>query len=182
MHNMAFLITAILLMISQHPTVALAAFDDAPITIPENLTEREKRILFRVCSRADDRSRIRCFVRQLEKMGYDGNRTLPTGAYEVYTELDQTRVRSQQNAKQTIQDRITERLKDRRTFGNFVPTVDINTQRLDYVNVIRLERLRCMRDVAPGRPRALCLDQLNSDAKQYYNDYADEKATKLMQQ
>ncbi|HAI98779.1 TPA: hypothetical protein DCL30_04570 [Candidatus Peribacteria bacterium] len=144
------------------PLIASAAM----LAQPELTTEQREQLL-RTCRNVDYTDQIRCEERQLMHVRTSWGLAKPTETYAVYDRLD---IGGTKLRKRLQEQRYKENQRywevNRRTFGEFKPVTDINTERLPYVNDIRAQRLHCMRDVEPGRPRARCLKAITTEAQE----------------
>ncbi|MDD5624083.1 MAG: hypothetical protein PHI23_05245 [Candidatus Peribacteraceae bacterium] len=145
------------------PTLAMARAEATQV-----FTSHQKQRLFRVCSTVDSKQVKRCEARQLARANRSWGRSSPLEAYDLYDSLDlgKNHLRDRLQLERSTSYKISVS-KERRTYSEFVPKDDINTQRLPYLNAIQQERLRCMTDVPHGRPRALCLEQAAINAREY---------------
>ncbi len=138
------------------PSASFAA--SAPYKGP---TAEQAVVLYKPCEKlTENQQKERCKSRQLTKW-YNDNPRLPKNAMDLYNRLDvggnQLRARLQQERK----DAYAEDAKTRKTYSQWEPEDNHNTQKAPYLNDLRQQRLDCMYE-APGRARSRCFDQLKA--------------------
>jgi hypothetical protein len=128
------------------------------------LTEREEKILFRICDQVADNHKARCRARQLQRLGYSYSKSNPTGVYELYDKMDlgKHHLRATLTNRRLV-ERLQEAAQTRETYRQnpLQSSSDVNP---DYVDFIREERLKCML-ITRSRPKSLCLDALAQEAR-----------------
>lgn len=157
-------------------TVATVALLAPSVSFAAEPTQAEKNELFRVCNSSNAREVQRCEARQLSrwKRGLASNR-LGRNAVQTYTDIDFNFSQSRKTAQNRLLERVNKRLSSRLTYTEQAVSQDINTERLSYINVLRKERLRCMKDVPHGRPRSMCLKDAAQNARVMMEEYRLEK-------
>jgi hypothetical protein len=134
-------------------------------TIEEALNPREKQELLKVCDREDSKDYERCKLRQLARTKVVGGKSKPLGAYDLYEKQDWSMGRLRDRLQAEMRSANQARVAKRRTYRQFEPIDNHNTQSRPYINEFKTEELRCMTEVPHGRPRNLCLDALRNKVR-----------------
>lgn len=157
-------------------TLATLAMIAPSLSFAAEPTDAEKKELFRICNSSNAREVLRCEARQLSrwKRGLASNR-LGRNAAQTYKSVDFNFSQSRKTSQIRLLERVNKRLSSRLTSSEQAVAQDINTDRLSYINVLRVERLRCMKDVPHGRPRSMCLKDAAQNARVMMEEYRLEK-------
>lgn len=137
-------------------TVPASAFRD--IVPPEDVAASiDKR-----CVKLSVEDRDRCLMRE-KKRWVESQRLLrtPTKDFEFRDAQDfgQGHLREDLRAERHIAFR--KEAQKRITYRQMKPVDDLNTERREYLNTLRMGRLECqLKD--PGRSRSICMDQLGN--------------------
>ena len=153
--SFAAILLSVMTMLASVP--AFAATAQQP---PEDTTARIKKL----CNRFSGQDNVRCLAREVQKWQQSLDLILPTQDYEFRDAQDfgQSHLRALLRAERRKDQRDT--VSTRRTYRQMQPVDDVNTQRVSYLNYLRLGRRDCMlKD--PGRPRSICMDQLGNWAR-----------------
>jgi len=156
--------TSLLSMLT--PVVASAA------VLQPTGTERDQ--LLKVCANITDlQERPRCEARQIARwrLGQAKQVQLGLNAQSVYDDIDLGNGRIRRLTNENRRKLFGEEASQRKTYAEFEGTDDVNTNRLSYVNELRLERLRCHKDVPHGRARSLCLENAAQTARKHMEEY-----------
>lgn len=136
------------------PTAAFAVTE-------ADLTETEKKAIFRPCLTVDSDAIERCKTRQLArlKITTSGVRGIPTNAQDLYERMDLGGAKRRIEAQRARLIESRDSVKGRKTYREYDPATDANVAQASYVGDLRAERLKCQLE-SPGRPRALCFDRV----------------------
>jgi hypothetical protein len=139
-------------------TTAHAARDIQP---SDKVAER----IARTCKNLDDKDRERCVVREERKWWDSLSLTkLPVKHLEFLDKQDFGQGHLRERIKAERRTEFRKNIVDRKTYRQMRPTDDLNTQRKDYLNDLKMMRLECQ--LKPhGRQRALCIDEVGNWAR-----------------
>ncbi len=139
-------------------TDAQAARDIQP---SDKVAER----IARTCKNLDDKDKERCVVREERKWWESLTLTkLPTKHQEFLDKQDFGQGHLRERLKAERRTDLRRNITGRKTYKELRPTDDLNTQRKDYLNDLKMMRLECQ--LKPhGRQRALCIDQVGNWAR-----------------
>ncbi len=125
----------------------------------------------RTCRSLDDKDKERCIFREEQKWWESLQLTkLPKKHQEFLDEQDFGKGHLRERIKAERRTNFRKKVGERKTYRQIRPTDDLNTQRKDYLNDLKMMRLECQ--LKPkGRQRALCIDQVgNWGRKQMLKD------------
>lgn len=136
----------------------------APVTAfaltEAELSESDKRAIFRPCETVDSDAVERCKARQLAKVNIGtSSERRPTDALNLYKSLDLGGAQKKSTAIRTRADLLKELRKSRTTYKQYDPTTDPLNAQKSYIGDLRKEKLQCQLMPA-GRPKSICFDQV----------------------
>lgn len=111
------------------------------------------------CSNQTGRDLLRCEARQKRRLD-----TALSGVSIPEDPLGGGRTRLQQKEIHTRNERNTERVSRRITFGDYQKKSDHNTRRRPFLNTYKMQQLTCM-STKPGRTRRLCLENAENEVR-----------------
>ncbi len=146
------------LMFSLFTTSTEAARDIQP---PDKVAMR----IARTCKNLDDKDKERCVVRQEAKWWQSLTLTkLPTKHQEFLDKQDFGKAHLRESITAERRTDFRRNVTGRKTYKDLRPTDDLNTQRKDYLNDLKMMRLECQLK-PPGRQRSLCIDEVGNWAR-----------------
>jgi hypothetical protein len=89
----------------------------------------------------------------------------PTQAIQLYDRMDlgKQHLRNTVQRQRTVENR-REVAVNRKTYSQYTPVQDLNSQKRSYVNELKYARLQCMLE-PHGRQRNLCFDRVANTAR-----------------
>ncbi|MBM3228068.1 hypothetical protein FJZ27_04405 [Candidatus Peribacteria bacterium] len=131
--------------------------------------------IHRTCKKFTEQDNVRCKDRE-ERKWWQSLKLVnrPKRHYEFLEKQDfgQVHLRETIRAERSTANRkIT---SERKTYRQLRPTKDVNTERRDYLNDLKMERLECQLK-PPGRQRSLCIDQVGNWARRQMQQNAPSR-------
>ena len=120
----------------------------------------------RTCKNLDDKDKERCVVREEAKWWQSLTLTkLPTKNEEFLDKQDFGKAHLRERLTAERRTDLRKNITGRKTYRELRPTDDLNTQRKNYLNDLKMMRLDCQLK-PPGRQRSLCIDEVGNWARQ----------------
>ncbi|OGJ66611.1 hypothetical protein A3B61_03355 [Candidatus Peribacteria bacterium RIFCSPLOWO2_01_FULL_53_10] len=137
------------------------AFAERDIQPPEDVMQT----IQRTCHRFSEQDNVRCESREKKKWWQSLRlKRTPRKAYDLYDEMDLGQGHLRQRLQEERKQEFRRGVQDRRTYRQFKPVENVNTERRPYLNDLQQARLECQ--LKPhGRQRSLCFDEVGNWAR-----------------